>query len=575
MSIAIWGQVNHIRRNQFCPTARKNKQQLPNQCCAMAGNQQGSDMVAGAAADPAGAMGHQPAAAVAPEAAAETPHVQPPLASPPGVTLPAVPATDSDAEEGLPSIPQSPQATAEFIRQGEAGKSNAEQHDIATPKQADLPKTRLRDSAAEFKTLVEKVNYGARKMQEQAETIKLNTKQMAAMDRQHKEFIEKTEQDIRRLEGQIRHVESIGGHGERGERSKCPMLNRRGLTDVPKLDGEVESFGDGLFQFKGFLRLEPGLEEYAIFVKGKHTEPVARDIEEYGVRSGSDSAWMDEQMFSLRVSRALAGSKAMSTIKNAEDQLGVGGAAALLRIAHACKGRRGEQRLDTLRDAAWKPKQCTSYAEVLSRVADWEQATREFAMEYPEEGRITDYEKGRILKDMVPDALREDIVRLEKRGYENIHNYITSQIPIRTDEEARKPRGRGGGLYNVEESQVPPPPQAPVGEDAARPGKGWGPDEAAYSMQKGSQKGSGKLSLTGAFTGECHYCKQKGHRRSECEKLTADRAKGIWHPAGSEPQTFVEHPGCKGGQANYNGNKGMNGFTKGGGKGFKGSGRGQ
>ena len=46
-----------------------------------------------------------------------------------------------------------------------------------------------------------------------------------------------------------------------------------------------------------------------------------------------------------------------------------------------------------------------------------------------------------MLKKMLPEELRVDLVRLEKRTYEDIHNYVTSQIPQRKEEEMRK-RGK-------------------------------------------------------------------------------------------------------------------------------------
>ena len=48
--------------------------------------------------------------------------------------------------------------------------------------------------------------------------------------------------------------------------------------------------------------------------------------------------------------------------------------------------------------------------------------------------------------------------------------------------------------------------------------------------------------MTAAFMGDCHYCKTTGHRAADCAKKKADIARGIWHPAGSEPRTYMEAP---------------------------------
>ena len=88
--------------------------------------------------------------------------------------------------------------------------------------------------------------------------------------------------------------------------------------------------------------------------------------------------WLDEQLFSLLTNRAVPGSKAISSIKSVEDLSGTRGAKALFRIAHDCKGHCGELRMETLRDAVREPKPCQTYAEVLSRVTEWEMATRKF-----------------------------------------------------------------------------------------------------------------------------------------------------------------------------------------------------
>ena len=79
-----------------------------------------------------------------------------------------------------------------------------------------------------------------------------------------------------------------------------------------------------------------------------------------------------------------------------------------------------------------------------------------YEKEFPDE-KISDYEKGNTLKDMVPEEIRVDLVRMEKRGYENIHEYVTTQIPLRREEAMRK-KGQKYMLNAVREEEPPAPP---------------------------------------------------------------------------------------------------------------------
>ena len=40
----------------------------------------------------------------------------------------------------------------------------------------------------------------------------------------------------------------------------------------------------------------------------------------------------------------------------------------------------------------------------------------------------------------------------------------------------------------------------------------------------------------------CRICIKPGHRAADCGKKNADIAKGVWHPAGSEPRPYLEQP---------------------------------
>ena len=101
---------------------------------------------------------------------------------------------------------------------------------------------------------------------------------------------------------------------------------------------------------------------------------------------------------------------------------------------------------------------------------------------------------------MVPEELRADLVRMEKRGYDDIHEYVTSQITLPREEAMRK-RGLKYPLNAVREEEVPVPDS----------------DELDSLIRQGGRfqrpGGGGKGPMTGAFTGDCHWEKGPPQRR--------------------------------------------------------------
>ena len=83
------------------------------------------------------------------------------------------------------------------------------------------------------------------------------------------------ESRIRQLEAMIEHVKGIVG-GDRSDpfKPKVPMVQRRGLDGVPKLSGVAAEFADWIFQFKAFVRCEPGFEKFVVQLEGLNKEPV-------------------------------------------------------------------------------------------------------------------------------------------------------------------------------------------------------------------------------------------------------------------------------------------------------------
>ena len=42
---------------------------------------------------------------------------------------------------------------------------------------------------------------------------------------------------------------------------------------------------------------------------------------------------------------------------------------------------------------------------------------------------------------MEPEDLRNDLIKMEKRGFQTIYDYVTTQVPLRREEDMRK-RGK-------------------------------------------------------------------------------------------------------------------------------------
>ena len=361
--------------------------------------------------------------------------------------------------------------------------------------------------------------------------------------------------DIDELEDKIKErITRLEVPPRENKREKVPMITRRGFEAVEKFAGEMEGYQDWVFKLKAFLRLEDGFEEFVLMIEGLTKEPGQAEIESHG-EDKERAAWFDEQLFTILVSRALPNSKALSIVKNCQTKIGYRGALAYHRISSECKGHRGHLRMEALRDAARDPKQCTHVSEVVQRVADWEEAVRLYVKEYPSEV-ISAYERAKILKEMLPTELQNDIVRLEKRTYDEIHHYATTQAPIRKDEDMKR-KGQSMPINGVSEKDEEAVNkaikllQSEVGIE--------GSSEEIMSLLR--KKGAGGGKGAGTFDGDCFYCKQKGHRMNACEKATADKARGVWAPVGKEPVPWVAKGGGKGG-----GGKGQGG-NKGGGKG--------
>ena len=296
------------------------------------------------------------------------------------------------------------------------------------------------------------------------------------------------------------------------------------------------------------MRIEALFEDYVDYVEALPAAPELRELMAFGRCSADRVHWLDEQLYMILCSRAVQDSKAMSVVRNCQFSSGIRGALALYQIATSCKGNRGDLRREALRDAARSPKQCADCSEVLSRISDWESAMRLYLKEYPEES-VSDYERTKIVRSMMPTDLQSDMIRLEKKKYDDVYGYAVSQAPIRRDEEMRK-RGQRMPISALDKKSGDQVDSEAL-ERAIQVLRGQGVEgssEEILSMLRrpGAGRGGATAPARGgaatgkAFDGECFYCKERGHRKQDCSKLTADRAKGVWAPHGQAPVPWVQ-----------------------------------
>ena len=363
-------------------------------------------------------------------------------------------------KRGLRALSLSTRRARAAERRAAAGLSEPEQFAVHTPSTVDVPpaspprvtspgsrsyaarvgelEKEVGDMAEDVHAQDVQISVLAAHMQISEKQVELLSRDLRGDHERHLTSLESLERTVRdeviRLEKLI-DLKAKSGNG--GEREKLAMVHRRGLSDVPKLSGEVAGYVDWCFKMKGFVRAEPGFEQFLENLDTIGSEPDVRAITAYGVRFTCDSAWFDEQLYGLLVNWAEEHSKALSVTKNCLDLHGCRGALSWYRVALGCKGGKGQMRMDTLREAARHPTACANFSEALARIADWDSAVRTYAKEFPAE-KISEYEKGNILKDMLPVDLVADVVKLEKRGYDQIYEYATTQIPLRMEEEMRR-----------------------------------------------------------------------------------------------------------------------------------------
>ena len=167
----------------------------------------------------------------------------------------------------------------------------------------------------------------------------------------------------------------------------------------------MAGYNDWVFKFLAFVRVEPGFEEFIVAMEDLTETPTVEDVRRHNAGTGKDASWFDEQLYMMLVNRAIPNSKALSVTRNAKSFLGFRGAYSWHRISRECKGNKGDLRREALRDKAREPAACVTDAEITARIADWEGARLEYEKEFPDE-RISEYEKGRILKKMMTPEMQ-------------------------------------------------------------------------------------------------------------------------------------------------------------------------
>ena len=198
-----------------------------------------------------------------------------------------------------------------------------------------------------------------------------------------------------------------------------------------------------------------------------------------------DSAWFDEQLYSLLAGLCGSDVNAMAILKNAESggSAKTGnwrGAVSWYKLAGEVRGR-GDARREELRElVVTDVPRASGYSDTMTIIETWEKNLREYELL---EGRdMPEQDKIMTIKDMIPLELKNNLNALEKDSYPEAYAYIARQTIQRKEEEKRGLRKKraGGQLGMVNEAQDV------KSDDPEKP------DDGLYSFQRGAGARGGR-----------------------------------------------------------------------------------
>ena len=386
---------------------------------------------------------------------------------------------------------------------------------------------------------------------------------------------------------------------------KDNLTSKRSFQNVPNYPGKPEQYQEWHFKMVTFLGEVEGWRDLLIEIEKLTLEPTVHELKEIQHKMTEKIPKFDMKNYNRELYTVLCMNltdKALVGIQNLSGDTDKNGFVGWWKLAMECNAMTS-QKLQGLNGKIHSPKRVKKYSEVLSAIDEWEKYLKLFELH---DGKVSESTKVYCLRQMVPEELEKDIIRLSSnfKTYGEAKAYISEQVIIRRD---MKPTGGPVPMevdnINVMKKQLAwlrgdegAWPEEPKQEDAEPVaahdgGRGVQPEDQCgacdemsamkdclselCSLAKG--KGKGGFGGKGKFEGNCSFCGVYGHRMNQCWKkdkeMEALRAKGGGKGDQKGKGSWGSWGGDFGKKGNWGGkNQGGKGNWKGGYGGGKGKG---
>ena len=373
---------------------------------------------------------------------------------------------------------------------------------------------------------------------------------------------------------------------EKTKRGRTKMTEKKNFGSVPSYSGKQEEFDDWRFKMSTFLSGEKTykdvltkLGEFKVLPTEDKVNEMYDEInkhrrDETGEEEidREEQIWLNHELYQV-LSMNLR-EKALLSVKNIEAKDDIYGLLGWVKLCLECNEMTAE-RLRGLAGKIYSPERCKKYSEVNASIEEWELQVRLFERNEGKDYKLSPTTKVYSLKQIVPDELCKDIVRLSSQltTYDDVRSYIAEQVSVRRDLPKNAARGPVKMDLDMVDYSCHPCGQFEEEDNEEEDDeKTWTNKEVLSFMRDGPYKGKGKgkgkfgKDSGSSFEGYCHHCWAYGHRISECRKKTAEmKGKGKGNEKGDGYQ--------KGYQGGFGSGKGYgkDNPTKGKGKGHWGN----
>ena len=386
-------------------------------------------------------------------------------------------------------------------------------------------------------------------------------KQMQHIIEVNKQWVDSYRADHESLEKRVQALEG-SWKSSGADKFKTALVERRELRDLKPFTGEAKKYHGWKAQFELFLeRYDPQFPELLRAVESSDEE----SLKDGNIRAWAANSQMDPDRI-MDLIDELFHTLSMKTeglplaqVLNCQQNGKARGALAWKRITESAGGM-SDSRKQGLINLVNNPVRVKTYAEVIP-------AMEELEKHFSELDRFPDAvlsEQARIssLRKLMPAELASNCMSqaMSLDTYQKLRSYVVLQCSLRRESIIESnltippSSGRGAtatkatpmemhmGFTSPED--LPPVPES--GSDSE--GDLWmhnvgnGLLYAGPGGGKGGPKGTPKGGAGTPFNGQCHWCGQTGHRKSECAALTqrmnavraAEAAKGKGKDSGAK-----------------------------------------